>query len=129
MARRSRSSIAGGLAKKRRLGEVGAARIGDGRNAHLPLTLGGSGESFQPAHAGFAEAFGIGHDVRLRHRHEILGAEELADLDLMLQRLPSNRAGFAGQDILLFVVQLHQAQSTVAPESRTALPHLTSSAA
>src|SRR6476661_1839948 len=35
----------------------------------------------------------------------------------MLQSLPSNRARLAGQDILLFVVQRHQAYSAVAPES------------
>ena len=34
IARRSRSSIAGGLTEKRGVGEVGAARIGDGRDAH-----------------------------------------------------------------------------------------------
>ena len=36
----------------------------------LPPSLGGR-QPFQPAHTGFAKAFGVGHDVRLRHRNEI----------------------------------------------------------
>ncbi len=46
----------------------------------MPLTLWGIGKSFQPAHPGFAEAFGVRHDVCLRNRHEIFRAEELTNL-------------------------------------------------
>ena len=62
---------------------------------------------FQPAHTRLAEALGVGHDVGLRHRHEIRRAEKLADLDLMLQRLLANRALLAGEDLLLLVAQPH----------------------
>jgi hypothetical protein len=116
-----------GLTQKRGLGKISAPWISDGGNAHTPLPLGRRGESLQPAHARFAEAFRVGHDVCLRHRNEILGAEEIADLYLVLQRLLRNRAEIAGQDMLLFVVQLHRCQSIVVPESRAALPHLTGS--
>ena len=80
MARRSKSSIEDVWPRNAALAKSvprGSVMVG---TRTLPLTLGGSSKSFQPAHAGFAKAFGIGHDVRLRHRHEILGAEELADL-------------------------------------------------
>ena len=71
------------------------------------LAFGDGGKPLQPAHAGFAEAFCIGHDVGLRHRHEIRGTEEVADLDLVLQCLLRKRTDLAGQNILLFVVELH----------------------
>ena len=66
-------------------GEIDAARVGDRRHPHPPLGLGCGGEPFQKAHPGFAQGFGVGHDVRLRHRHEIGGIEELADRDLVRQ--------------------------------------------
>jgi len=97
-----------GVTEKIRFCEIGAARIGNGWNAHLPLPLGDRRQPFQPAHAGFAEAFGIGHDVGLRHRHEIGRAKELAHLFLVLQRDLRKRAEFSAQNILLFVVELHQ---------------------
>jgi hypothetical protein len=52
-------------------------------------------------------AFGIRHDVRLRHWHEVLGAEELAHFYLMPDRLLRRRTKPAGQHILLFIVQFH----------------------
>ena len=96
-------------------------------NAHAALAFGRAASAFQPAHAGLAEALGVGHDVRLRHRHEIRRAEELADLDLML-RAPAAGPGRAcpARMSLLFVIQPHCHQSIVAPESRTALPHFAS---
>ena len=117
----------GGLAEHAGFREVGAARIGDGRDAHAALAGRRLGEPLEPAHAGLAEAFGVGHDVRLRHRHEIGGAEEIADRDLVAQRLLRDRAVLAGENVLLFVVQFHSVHSIVAPDSRTALPHLASS--
>ena len=61
----------------------------------------------QPAHTGLAETFRIGHDVGLRNRDEIPGAEKVAYLDLVLQCLLRKRTELAGQNILLFVVELH----------------------
>ena len=62
--------------------------------------------------------------VRLCHRHEVRGAEEFAHHDLMLQGLLRDRAELARQNIPFFVVKFHCRHSIVAPESRTALPHL-----
>ena len=64
-------------------GEIEPARIGDGGDAHAALRLGLRRQPFQPGDAGFAQALGVGHDVRLADRHEIGGVEELADRDLM----------------------------------------------
>ena len=58
--------------------EVGAARIGDGRNAHAPLLGRQRRQALEPFDAGHAERLGVGHDVGLRHRHEIVGAEIVA---------------------------------------------------
>jgi hypothetical protein len=112
-----------GLAQQIGIGKIGAARIGNRRGPHPPLPVGGRGQSLQPSHAGLAKAFGVGHQMRLRHRHQILGAEELSDLDLVLQGLLRNEARFAGQNIFLFVVELHLDRSILNPASRTALPH------
>jgi hypothetical protein len=62
--------------------------------------------------------------MRLRHRHQILGAEEFADLDLVPQGLLRNRTGLAGLDIFFFFIELHRDQSILTPASRTALAHL-----
>jgi hypothetical protein len=72
------------------------------------LAFGRRGQFLQPAHAGFAEAFGIGHDVGLRHRNEIRRAKELADRHLMPQRFLRQRSAFSGQDVPFFVVELHR---------------------
>ena len=106
--------------------EIGAARVGDGRNTDPTLAFCGRSKAFQPLHAGFAEAFGVGHDVGLRHRHEIGGVEELPDLDLVSQRELRQRAGLACKNVPFFVVEFHQ--SIFTPASLTALPHLASSA-
>src|SRR6266436_4552352 len=102
-------------------------RVGDGWNPDAPLPTRGRSETLQPPHAGFAKAFGIGHQVGLRHRHHIFGAEEFADLDLMLQGLLRNRAGLAGEDVALFIVEFHRGQSILMPPSCTALAHFASS--
>src|SRR5207244_9876984 len=115
-----------GMAEQMRLGKVSAARIGDGGDAHAALAFGGGGEAFKPLHAGLAQAFGVGHDVGLRDRYEVRSTEEFADLDLVPQGLSRHRAGFPRQDVLFFVVELHQ--SIFTPASCTALPHLASSA-
>ncbi len=104
--------------------EIGAARIGDRGNADAPLSFGRRGQSLEPDDAGFTETLGIGHDVGLRHRHEIRSAEEFSHLDLMLQGGLRNRTGLAGQDVLLFVAEFHGHQSILTPASCTALPHL-----
>src|SRR5262249_11421999 len=118
----------GSLPQHAGLGEIGAARVRDGRNSDPTLPLVRASEAFQVADAGFTETLGVGHDVCLRHRHEVCGAEELADADLVAQGLLRHRPLPARQNLLFLVVQLHAAfQSIVAPESRTALPHLASS--
>jgi hypothetical protein len=108
-----------------RMREIGAARIGDGRHANPALAFARCRKSLEPFHAGLAQAFGVGHDVGLRHRHEVGGIEEFADLDLVLQRKLRHRTGLAGKNVLLFVVEFHQ--SIFTPASLTALPHLASS--
>src|SRR3982750_4787972 len=62
--------------------------------------------SFRPS-AASPEALGVGHDVRLRHRHEVRRAEEFADLDLVLQGLLMDCALFAGEDVLLLAGEPH----------------------
>ena len=98
------------LTERGRLRKVSAARIGDGRNTHLLLALGSRCQALQPKHTGLAETFRVGHDVRLGHRNEIRGAEELADRFLVRKRLLRQDPGLAGQDILFFVVELHAGQ-------------------
>ena len=46
-------------------------------------------------HTGFAEAFGVGHDVGLRHRHEVAGAEILRgdEQAVRMPRHPRQRGG------------------------------------
>src|SRR5262249_17341644 len=112
-----------GLAEKRGFRKIGPAWIGDRRNADLLSVVAGR-EALEPAHAGLAEAFRVRHDVRLRDWNEVCRAEELADLDLVPQRLLQHGSGLSGQDVVLFGGELHRSQSGVAPDSRTALPHL-----
>ena len=83
--------------------EIGAARIGDGRNAHAPLVGRQLRHAFEPFDAGSAQRLGVGHDVGLRHRHEVAGAQILPDLDLMLDRPLRGRAEFAGAQCLFLV--------------------------
>ena len=72
--------------------EIDAARVGDRRHPHPPLRFRRSGEPFEKAHPGLAQGLGIGHHVRLRHRHKIGRVEEFADRDLMRDRPTPNRA-------------------------------------
>jgi hypothetical protein len=64
-------------------------------------------QRLEPGDARLAQALGVGHDVRLRHRHEIGGAEELAHLDLVLERALRRRAVLARQHRSFEIVQLH----------------------
>ena len=111
MARRfERRACAARLAEERGFREIGAARVGDRRDAHAAAAFVRRGEAFQPAHAGLAQALGVGHDVGLRHGDEVLRAEELADLDLVLEREPGHRAELSGEDASLFFAQPHGAR-------------------
>ncbi len=65
------------------------------------------GKRLHPLDARFAEALGVGHDVRLRHRHEVRGAEEIADPDLVLDRAPHRVPELARLHGALHVVQSH----------------------
>ncbi len=88
--------------------EIDAARIGDRRHPHPPLSFGRRSEAFEKPHPGLAQGFGVGHDVRLRHGHEIGGVEELADRDLMRDRPAPGLAELAGQHRPFFVGQSHR---------------------
>jgi hypothetical protein len=66
-----------------RCGEVRTARVCDRGDSHAPLLGRQAHPSFQPFHARDPEGFGVGHDVGLAHRHEVLGAEIASDQDLM----------------------------------------------
>ena len=87
--------------------EIDPARIGDRRHPNPPLGLGCRGEPFEKAHPGLAQGFGVGHDVRLRHRDEIGGVEELADGDLMGDRPAPRLTERARQHRLFLVGQPH----------------------
>src|ERR1044072_3385551 len=98
IARRSKSSIAAVCPSMLAFVKSvprGAVMVGTGR------------DRLEPAPPCLAEAFGVGHDVGLRHRHEIRRAEELADLDLMPQGLLADGALLAGKDLLLLVGEPH----------------------
>jgi hypothetical protein len=88
--------------------KIKAARIGQGRDAHAALGLRCGGKAFEKAHAGFAERLGVGHDMGLRHRHEIGRVEEFADLDLVPDRPLPRLAGIAREHRLLFVGEAHR---------------------
>src|SRR5262245_53670019 len=116
------------LAKKLCLGKIGTARICYCWNSYSSLPFSCRGEVFKPRHACLAEAFRICHDVRLRYRNEILGAEEPSNCHLVLERALRNGAKPTRTNVALFFSEIHLCQSKVAPESCTALPHLTISA-
>ena len=63
-----------------------------------------SRERLEPAHTGFAEALGVGHDVSLRDRNEIRGPEELTNLELMRERNAQHVTLLAGEHRFLFVI-------------------------
>ena len=67
-------------------GKIGAARIGDGGNAHPPPVRRQPRQPLEPFDAGFTERLGVGHDVRLRDGYELARAEIVANFDLMLDR-------------------------------------------
>src|SRR5262249_30420123 len=117
-----------GLAQKFCFGKIGATRVCYGWNTYASLPLGCGGKLFKPLHACFTKAFCISHDVCLRHRNEIPGAEERTNCYLVLERALRNRAELTRTNIVLFFSKVHSIQSKVAPESCTALPHLTISA-
>ena len=96
-------------------GEVGATRIGDGRNAHPPLTLRERCDSLEPLHTRGAKRLGIGHDVGLGHRNEVSGAEIFPDLDLMLDCPLNGRAELARPHRLLFVCKPHPGLLSLRP--------------
>ena len=61
--------------------------------------------------AGSAERLGVGHDVGLRHRDEIVCAEMAADLDLMFDRPLHRGPERAGPHRLFVVGQPHREYS------------------
>src|SRR5262249_57365450 len=65
------------------------------------------GQALEPFDSGFAQRFGIGHDVGLRHRHEVTRAEVVADLDLMLDRPLRRFAALARPQRLFFGREVH----------------------
>ncbi len=117
MARRSRVEHPGLLLELRGVREIGAARIGDGRNANGALLGRQRRPAFQPFDAGSAERFRVGHDVSLADRNEILRAEIIADLDLMLDRPLPQRTELARAHRFFFVVQPH-GDGFIAPPRR-----------
>src|SRR6218665_1255757 len=111
-----------GLAQVAGLAEIGAARIVDGGNAHAALLR--IGQPLQPLHAGLAESFGVGHDVRLRDGHEVFRAEEIAHRDLVPEGRLRDDAQRAAEDGLFFIIEDHGAYSRAMPALRTATLHL-----
>src|SRR5262249_23962855 len=101
-----------GLLERCRLCEVRAARVGDRGDAHAALFARMAGELLQPGNAGLAQALGVGHDVRLGNAHEIRCAEELPDLELVLERELAHRPQLAGEHGALLVVELHDDDSS-----------------
>ena len=88
-------------------GEVCAARIGDGRNAYAAFRGGHLRHRLKPFDARRTERLRVGHDVRLRNRHEVFRAEIRADPDLMLDRPLPRASGLAVAHRFLFVGQPH----------------------
>ena len=87
--------------------EIEPARVGDRRYPDPPLGLGRAGEAFEKPHTGLAQGFGVGHDVGLRHRHEIRRVEELADRDLVRYRPAPDGPELTGQHRPFFIAQPH----------------------
>jgi hypothetical protein len=88
--------------------DIEPARIGQGRNADPAVGLWRGGEAFEKAQPGRAERLRVGHDVRLRHRHEVGGVEEFAGHDLVLDRPAPRLAERTGEHRLLFVDEAHR---------------------
>ena len=104
-----------GLPDAGEAGEVGAARVGDGRHAHAPLRGRCCRQLLEERDARGAQRLAVGADVHLAHLDEILGIEELADRDLLLDRPAPRRAHFARQHPLLVIVQMQDALPVAAP--------------
>jgi len=95
------------LPQRSRLREVNAARIGNRWNAHGAIVDRKPCKLLEPRDAGLAKAFAVRHDVGLGDRHEVLGTEKIADLQLVLQRLPAGGTHLSGQHASFFVTQAH----------------------
>src|SRR2546423_8492597 len=87
--------------------KVGAARIRDGRNADTPLLERERSHALEPLDASHAERFGVGHDMSLRHGHEIARTEITADLDLVLDRPPRSWAELTAAESFFLLVEFH----------------------
>ena len=88
-------------------GEIEPARVGDGGDAHAPLSLGRRRQPFEPGDAGLAQALGVGHHVRLADGHEVGRIEELADGDLVTHGPLAHGPQLARQHGPLFLGQAH----------------------
>ena len=67
----------------------------------------GDSETFEEGDAGFAHRLRIRHDMSLAYGDEVLGVEEAADLDLMLDGPAARLAELARSHCLLNVGQSH----------------------
>src|SRR5262249_42983667 len=97
--------------------KIGAARVGDGRNADLSVLGREAGQTFEPFDTCSAERLGVGHHVGLAHRHKVAGAEITSDPDLVFDRQLQSRAEIAGPPRLFLRGQPHLAR----PPARVAL--------
>jgi hypothetical protein len=91
--------------------EIDAARVGDHRDAHLAFGWWASCHLFQKLDPGFTQRFGVGHDMRLGHRHQVGRIEKFSDPLHMLDRPAARFAELTIQHGRFFVVQFHLGQS------------------
>ncbi len=89
-------------------GKISAARVADGWNAKAAAIRRLARQALEPFNAGHSERFGVGHDMRLRDRNKIVGAEIIPHPDLMLDRPLRCRAELARAHRLFFLRELHQ---------------------
>ena len=89
------------------MAKVDAARIGDHRHANLSIFGRMRSKLLEKAHPGFAQGFGIRHDVRLADFDQIGCVEKLTDLQHMLHCPPAWFAELTIQHGLFFKVELH----------------------
>src|SRR5581483_1008829 len=115
------------LLEPHRGSEIGAARIGDGRDADAALRRRKTRHPLEPFDTCGAERLGVSHDVRLTDRHEILRTEESANLDLVIDRPGDRRPEFAGAHRLFFTGEFHRAVYWLAPDSTISGVHLSTS--
>ena len=95
--------------------EIGAARVGDGRRHDPALALGRLGQLLEEGDPRRTERLGVGAQMDLADLDEVLGVEELADRDLLLDREAPRLAELARAHPSLQVVQLHAAPSSPSP--------------